>query len=426
LACLARPEIILGCPIALLAIVMVSGPIKKRILLAGTFLIAFCLMLVPTMIHNARQGDWVLIAYSGGENFYIANQPEKGGGLSILNTRAIDMTTQQELSRKIAEEKAGRSLRPSEVSSYWRNRAIQEFFADPMRWFRQVIQKIRIIFHPGDPTDVYSLPLERSHYLKFLYVLPLSAWSLLGVGIIGLVLALRYRARESWPLMALVGIRLAVLLAFSVQTRLRLPLLFFLAPFGGYAIVKGWQLWKLEKKRLLVGIIAILLIAISIAGIALTKIRPRSVVRLAAILSMQERLDEALEVLQPILDDPVPYGLGYDKAGWINQKRGNYPEARKWYDKALEAGLSDERRAGTLTRLGVVLEELGEMEEAGKKHDAAVASSFANAGTYYERAIFRLRTSNLEGAVEDLRKAIQLDPNWPQPRSLLERIEKNK
>lgn len=424
IACLARPEIILGWPIALLTLILVGGHVKRRIALAGIFLLAFALTLAPAAIHNARQGDRVLVAYSGGENLYISNQPEEGGGLSLLFEQAIDMSKQREITRTVAEQEMGHALRPSEVSTYWRNRAFQEILADPIRWLRLEIKKLALIFHPGDPTDVYSLPLERCYYLKFLYALPLSAWTLLSLGLLGFVLALRARARESWPLIALVGIRLVALLAFSVQTRLRLPLLFFLAPFGGYAIIIGWQNWRENRHRLLVGSLAGLLILLSIAGILLTRHTPRDVVRLTAVLSMQGRSDEALEVLQLVLDDPTPYGLAYDQAGWLNQKKGNFREARDWYRKAHMAGLTKERMTHSLTRLAVVLEELGEMEEAAKKHNAAVASSYANAGTYYERAIFRLRVGDIEGGVQDLRKAIQFDPNWSQPQTLLEEVDK--
>ena len=64
------------------------------------------------------------------------------------------------------------------------------------------------------------------------------------------------------------------------------------------------------------------------------------------------------------------------------------------------------------------------MEEAGEKHDAAVASPYANAGTYYERAIYRLKTGNIEGGIQDLRKAIQFAPEWSQPQIMLEEVEK--
>ncbi len=424
IACLARPEIILGWPIALLALILTAGHVKRRVALAGIFLAAFALTLAPAAIHNARQGDRVLVAYSGGENLYIANQPDKGGGLSVLLEQAIDMSKQREITKAVAEQELGRELRPSEVSTYWRNRAFKEIVSDPIRWLKLEVKKLTSIFHPGDPTDVYSLPLERSYYLTFLYVLPIPAWSLLGLGVIGLIFALRFRIRESWPLVALVCIRLAVLLAFSVQTRLRLPLLFFLAPFGGYAIVIGWRNWRENRHRLLIGFLALILIILSIAGIMLTHPTPRDVVRLTAVLSMQGRSDEALEVLQPVLNDPTPYGLACDQAGWLHQKKGNFLEAREWYRKAHKAGLTKERLTHSITRLAVVLEELGEMEEAGEKHDAAVASPYANAGTFYERAIYRLKTGNIEGGIQDLRKAIQLAPEWSQPQTMLEEVEK--
>jgi hypothetical protein len=70
----------------------------------------------------------------------------------------------------------------------------------------------------------------------------------------------------------------------------------------------------------------------------------------------------------------------------------------------------------------MVLERLGELDEAAAQHDAAAASHDANAGTYHERAMFRLRRGDAEGAVGDLREAIRLDPVWPEPRKALQAL----
>ena len=42
-----------------------------------------------------------------------------------------------------------------------------------------------------------------------------------------------------------------------------------------------------------------------------------------------------------------------------------------------------------------------------------------SAGPWYERALFRLRTGDRQGAIGDLRRAAELAPGWPPPRELL-------
>jgi hypothetical protein len=66
-----------------------------------------------------------------------------------------------------------------------------------------------------------------------------------------------------------------------------------------------------------------------------------------------------------------------------------------------------------------VLEQDGDRAGAALQHDAAVAGEGADAGTYYERALFRQRQGDREGAITDLRSAIERDPSWSAPREAL-------
>ena len=148
----------------------------------------------------------------------------------------------------------------------------------------------------------------------------------------------------------------------------------------------------------------------------------REVLRLASVLSKQDRLDESLEVLAPVLTGDEPYGLGLDQAGWVLSKQGDLSAARDHYLEAIAAGLPASREAQTRTRLGMVYERLGQLSAAGESHDLAVASGHANAGTYYERGMFRKRQSDRSGAVDDLTEAARLAPGWPEPRRALQSL----
>jgi tetratricopeptide (TPR) repeat protein len=203
---------------------------------------------------------------------------------------------------------------------------------------------------------------------------------------------------------------------------LRLPLLYGLAPFAGIALEEGWNRWRSGKDRARVGVLAVTLGVLTVGGAWLTTATPRDRVRLAAVLSSQGRLDESLEALSPVLSGPQPYGLALDQAGWVHHKRGDLGEAAGRYREALAAGLPAARAVQTRTRLAMVLEKQGHLEDSGEQHDLAVASPEASAGTLYERGLFRLRRGNLTGAQRDLRQASELDPGWPAPRQALERL----
>lgn len=424
LAALARSEFLLFTPFALLSLAfpLPGARVVSKVRLIGSFLCGLALVVAPVTLHNFRHGDFVLVASSGGENLFIGNKRGAQGDYTPLHPQAGDLFSERLLARRLAEGAEGRELRPSERSAYWRRRAVEEIVAEPFGWLRLEVKKLGRVLHPGDPTDIYSFPLERDLYLTALHALPLPAWLLLGSGLAGIAAALAGRARRFWPLAALVATHFAVLLLFFVNSRLRLPLLFALAPFGGFALIEGARVWREGRRRPLVAAAALGLFALGIAGVWMTRPQPRDRVRLASVLSIQNRLDEGLEVLEPDLTGRAAYGLALDQAGWLLQKKGDLGAARDAYRKALAQGLPEGRGVQTRTRLAVVLEKLGDVDAASREHDRAVADPSANAGAYYERGMFRLRQGDRPGAIRDLEEAARRDPSWDDPAKALAAI----
>ena len=120
-----------------------------------------------------------------------------------------------------------------------------------------------------------------------------------------------------------------------------------------------------------------------------------------------------------LLHGPRPDADALDQAGWLHFKKGEYEAAGRLYRRALERGLLAGHAAQTRTRLAWVHERLGEMELAAALHDEAVEGAGESAGPWYERAQFRLRRGDRQGAIGDLRRAAELAPGWPPPRELL-------
>jgi tetratricopeptide (TPR) repeat protein len=422
LAVLARTEMLLAIPVFCLALLPAGGPGRRRWIPALACLGACVLAIAPAMLHNLRRGDLVLVASSTGENLFIGNQRKATGAYSPIHPQAGDIFSERALAKLLAEQAGGRSLRPSEVSAYWRARAFDEIAADPGGWLVLLVRKSGRILDPGDPTDAYSFPLERGLHLSTLHLLPLPSWTLLATGVWGLALAMRDRRQRAWPLATWVLIHAVTLLLFFVNTRLRLPLLYALAPFAGFALEEGWKRWREGRNRIGLGALAAALLILTIAGAWLTTESPRDRVRLAAVLSSQGRLDESLEVLEPVVSGPEANGIALDQAGWVHQKRGDLAEAARYYGAALVTGLPVARAVQTHTRLARVLEALGRVEESREHHDIAVGSAEATAGAFFERGLFLQRRGDLSGAVRDLRTASDLDPGWPAPRQALERL----
>jgi tetratricopeptide (TPR) repeat protein len=422
-AALARAEVLLFVPFALLAVALPAERASgRRLGAAGAFLVGVLLGIAPATVHNARQGDFVPIAASGGENLFIGNQRDARGDHTPLDPRAGDIFSQRALAMRIAEEAAGGTLRPSQVSAYWRGRALGEIRSDLPGWLRLELRKLGRALHPGDPTDMYSLALERGHYLGWLHVLAAPPWLLLGLGAVGVALALRRAPARLWPLAAWALLHLGVLLVFFVSTRLRLPLLFALTPFAGLAIADGITAWRRGRRGPVLATVLALAAATVVSGVASYRVPPREVVRLASVLSAAGRLDEALAVLRPVVEGDAPYALALDQAGWVLQKQQRWEAAAARYAAALAGDLPDLRARQTHSRLGEVLERLGRHDEARVHHDAATGGADADAGAWFARGMFLLRRGDRAGARRDFERAARLAPGWPAPRAELERL----
>jgi tetratricopeptide (TPR) repeat protein len=269
---------------------------------------------------------------------------------------------------------------------------------------------------------MYSLPLERREYLTALFFLPLSSWGLWILAGIGV--SFTWRAPErlglAWPLLALIGVHIVVLMAFFVSTRLKMPLMFFLTPFAGLAVVELWRGREPRTGRLIIVATVAVLLLTSVHWLFFTRPSLQDELRLVSVLSRQSRLDEALSLLDPWVRESDPDPLAVDHAGWIWSKKGELVQAQSHYLRALEIGLpSPSREAQTHSRLASVSEQLGQVEIAATHHDAAVSVAPDSAGARHERALFLLRRGMTERGVADLREAVRMAPGWEDPRRTL-------
>lgn len=416
-ACVARTEFLLFVPLALVALWPLRGRVAPLLALVGGLAVA----IAPVTVHNVKHGEFTLIASSGGENLFIGNQRGGDGGHRALGPKAGDLFSQRVLAKTLAEEARGETLSGSEVSAYWRERAWKEVAAAPGAWLRLEGRKLVRWITPTDPTDLFSLTLERRAYVPSLYALALPTaglWLLAALG----ALSLRRRGLAAvWPLIGMLCIHAMVLMTFFVSTRLRLPFLFWLCPLAGLALATAVERWR-EGRKAAILTLAALLLAIGVADVRLRQPSDREVLRLAAVLSMQDRLEEALDTLAPALGRAAPDAALLDQAGWVYSKKGDLDPALSFYHRALEAGLPGSRQQQTRSRLASVLERMNRPRQAAAEHQRSIAVNLEEAGPWFERAMFRLRHGDQDGASADLREANRLMPDWQAPREALRRL----
>lgn len=124
------------------------------------------LVIAPVAVRNRVIGDdWVLVSANGGMTFFQGNNAENESGLlTVIKKFEVDgsATEQRALETRAAEEAAGRTLRPSEVSSFWTRQALSYIASDPVDWLRLEGQKLFRYVTGYEYADNYSYYIEQS------------------------------------------------------------------------------------------------------------------------------------------------------------------------------------------------------------------------------------------------------------------------
>ena len=158
------------------------------------------LMIAPVTIRNyvvAR--DFVLISSNGAINLHIGNN-ERSDGYTVRIPDLVALTGENVWSwflyGKIVhgvESQVGRPLKHSEVSAYFRDKALRYMRANPARCLQLAFQRALLFWGPAEIANNKEVHYERQGS-GFLWLLP--GWPLaLATGVLGVLLLVRERRR---------------------------------------------------------------------------------------------------------------------------------------------------------------------------------------------------------------------------------------
>ena len=252
LSALARQTALLVAPVlALWVLFGMRGEdsFGRRFAFGSTFGIVICALIFPFTIKNYVVGDdLVLLNSTGGANFYMGNQSHADGTWQIpsigWNARVDNPRTMRDAFTGIAERETGQALKPSEVSSYWFGRGIDEIRADPLRWARLEFRKAALFVNAHEVWNNRSV--EVSKHFSWVLRLPLLSFGFVApFALLGLILTAG-RWRELLPVHAVIGAYLIAALLFFVLSRYRMPATFLMLPFAAFG---GFELVRLLRER---------------------------------------------------------------------------------------------------------------------------------------------------------------------------------
>ena len=111
-----------------------TSSFTTRLQLAGMFIAGLSIVLLPVAIRNyAVGGGFYLTTSQFGPNFFIGNNPNADGTYMSLRFGRGAPEYERQDATELAEHATGRTLTPSEVSSYWTDRALDFITAHPAR-----------------------------------------------------------------------------------------------------------------------------------------------------------------------------------------------------------------------------------------------------------------------------------------------------
>ena len=329
-------------------------------LYAGAVLL---LPLVATVRNGVTGGDWAFVASQGGINFYIGNNPQADGMTPYVPGQGTGITSTYEAPARLASQAAGRTLRPSEVSSYWFGRGFEIWRHDPARALALTAKKFALVWNrrelPNNQDSKFFGPYNS--WLFRVPGLPAFSW----IAPIGLVALWRER-RRAWLLLGFLAIVTLAVAAFFVCDRFRLPLAVALVAGAGLGLDRFLEVAADASRGGRAGFLA--------GALSAARARPRTVAALAIV---------GAAVVLP------------------------FPRLQR-----TESGMS-------WFRLATAYQQDGDLVTTERAYARAEQEGFATAEFYNNWGLFEMRSRAGFKAEQHLRRALEINPSMGPARGNL-------
>ena len=385
---------------------------RERLGWVGFFLFGLTLVLLPVGLRNFKVGgQFTLTTAQLGPNFFIGNNPSADGTYASIRGATGDKQFEEPEATLLAEQAIGRTLTPSEVSSYWLERSWDYIRSEPTDWLWLIWRKWRIVWNEREieDSDDFYLYQKWSWLLTFLasinhfgVLVPLAA--------IGCVLTWR-EWRKLWLLYALSGTFAISVTLFYVFGRYRFLLVPMLALFTGAGIVEAFAVFRERQFRRLLWCVAVLVFTAAFVYWPVTgKPGPSAegYNNLAQAYATKERIDEAIENAQQALKIDPAYGVAHYNLGNLYWIKGRLDEAIDHYQEAIRLY---PRFAEAYYNLGNVLYMRGELKEAIQHYREAIRIRPRYAEVHYNLGVALAQFGRLDEASDQYRILLALRPD---------------
>ncbi len=197
------------------------------------------LMILPVTIRNYAVGDdFVLVSSNAGVNLFIGNNHEGRGIFLLPPSSGLRNTDLPGTSIEVAEKALGRSLKPSEVSGFWAEKAWEFILRNPLEALKLIGLKAVLLLGSFEIPNHLNFYFMRQDYVGAYKFLPAGFWLVVPLGLVGIFW--RRQTGFTGPDRLLAGFLVAYtisILPFFITSRYRLPMIPVLIVFASAALV---------------------------------------------------------------------------------------------------------------------------------------------------------------------------------------------
>jgi tetratricopeptide (TPR) repeat protein len=372
------------------------------------FAVGLALVFAPVVARNyAIDGGFYLTTSQFGSNFYIGNNPNADGTYASIRFGRGAPEFERLDAKEVAEESVGRTLSPSEVSSFWAGRALGYITSQPVSWLKLTGRKILLLFNRTEMLDTEA----QESYAEFSTPLKMLGW----IGHFGLLMPLAIAGviatwpdrRRLWVIHALALTYAASVVMFFVFARYRYPLVPFLILFGA-ALIQRPLKRSLSKRQQLVAATVIIAAAIfaNIPVLDATLMKSITENNLGTALLERGLYHQAIAHNERAIALRPDYAPGYNNLGAALRAAGRLDEAVARYQQALE--LKPDFASASYNLANALLEQ-GKAGDSAESFRRSLAANPNSVEAHNNLGIALARRGDAAGAIAEFRAALAVD-----------------
>lgn len=414
LAAVTRPNVLVFVVLAAVWFAAEFGRgMARRYLL---FLAGVAVVILPVTVRNyAVSGEVIPIAWQGGTNFWIGNNPESDGVTAIAPGTRKDWWGGYYDIRRLAKEKLGREPRFGEIDRYGFRQGLRFWKERPGQALGLSLRKLYLFlsgYEVANNRDIYFF--SRFTFLRLLiHRLPLFFFPfglLVPLAAAG-ALVLRQQWRRLLPLYLFIGGYALSFVPFFVTARYRMPLVPFLLVLAAVGVWEFARRVRNGRGWLAPALVFVLLyvpLNLNLAGLGGT-----NEAQVYSILAGHEAREGSADRAEQYLDrarraDPE-WTDQYFVAGLLARRRGNDSAAAVEFRTAINR---DPANPDYHVYLGDLFYDRGELDSAEVQYGRALELDPRSAFALCHLGNVLLRRGQLESALESYRRATELIPDY--------------